>query len=286
MAVALALTAAPPPSIVQIPVTITDSLGRSFNGLDAGDIAVYEDNVRQKIVSFGRSDTPLSIGIVLDTSASMGNALERSVLAANGLLKTLNSGDEAFLVEVSDRPQLTVAFTHRQGDIQARLASAQPVGRTALLDAIYLALSTMEKAANPRKALIVISDGLDHGSVYTAAEVGNQVRRADVLIFGIGVRDSSGPRARSPEDLAGPEALRSLSEPTGGRLFTAEASGDMADVAAKIGIELRNEYVVGYTSENQARDGKYRKIQVKLVHPRGAPALHAYWRTGYFAPTQ
>jgi len=147
--------------VVLVPVTVTDPMNRFVTGLDQDAFEVYEDKVKQKIVSFGSEDSPLSVGIVFDTSASMGNKLERSRLSVAEFFKTANPEDEAFLVEFNDRPQLVVPLTHNLEDIQNRLTFTQSKGRTALLDGIYLALQTMKKARNPRKALIVISDGGD-----------------------------------------------------------------------------------------------------------------------------
>ena len=271
---------------VLVPVTVTDPINRFVTDLDQDVFEIYEDKIKQTIVSFGSEDAPLSIGIVFDTSASMGAKLERSRLSVAEFFKTANPEDEAFLVEFSDRPQLVVPMTHNLEEIQNRLTFTQSKGRTALLDGIYLALNTMKKARNPRKALIVISDGGDNSSRYTSTEVKNLVREADVQIYGIGIYESGGGRGRTPEELSGPEMLRDLSEPTGGRHFVVENMDLLPDVAAKIGIELRNQYIVGYSPTNQARDGKYRKITVKLVPQRGLPTLHASWRTGYFAPTQ
>jgi VWFA-related protein len=271
--------------VVLVPVTVTDPMNRFVTGLDQDSFEIYEDKVKQKIVSFGSEDAPLSVGIVFDTSASMGNKLERSRLSVAEFFKTANPEDEAFLVEFNDRPQLVVPLTHNLEEIQNRLTFTQSKGRTALLDGVYLALQTMKKARNPRKALIVISDGGDNSSRYTATEVRNLVREADVQIYGIGIYESGAARGRTPEELSGPEMLRDLSEPTGGRHFVVDNLADLPDVAAKIGIELRNQYVVGYSPSNEARDGKYRKIQVKIIQPRGLPTLHAFWRTGRFAPT-
>jgi VWFA-related protein len=268
-----------------VPVTVTDPLNRFVTGLEQESFEVYEDKVKQTIVSFGSEDAPLSIGIVFDTSASMGNKLERSRLSVAEFFKTANPEDEAFLVEFNDRPQLVVPMTHNLEDIQNQLTFTQSKGRTALLDGVYLALSTMKKARNPRKALIVISDGGDNNSRYTVSEVKNLVREADVQIYGIGIYESGANRGRTPEELTGPEMLSDLAEPTGGRHFVVENLSELPDVAAKIGIELRNQYVVGYSPSNQVRDGKYRKISVKLIQPRGLPTLHANFRTGYYAPT-
>jgi VWFA-related protein len=272
-------------NVVLVPVTVTDPLNRFVTGLDQDAFEVYEDKIKQKIVSFGSEDAPLSIGIVFDTSGSMGNKLERSRLSVAEFFKTANPEDEAFLVEFADRPQLVVPMTHNLEEIQNRLTFTQSKGRTALLDGVYLALNTMKKARNPRKALIVISDGGDNSSRYTATEVKNLVKEADVQIYGVGIYESGSRRSLTPEELSGPEMLRDLSEPTGGRHFVVEDINNLADVAAKIGIELRNQYVIGYSPSNETRDGKYRKILVKIIQPRGLPALHAFWRIGRFAPT-
>jgi Ca-activated chloride channel family protein len=269
-------------NVVLVPVTVTDPLNRFVTGLDQDTFEVYEDKVKQKIVSFGSEDAPLSIGILFDTSGSMGAKLERSRLSVAEFFKTANPEDEAFLVEFNDRPRLSVPFTHNLEEIQNRLVFVQSKGQTALFDSVYLALATMKKARNPRKALILITDGGDNNSRYTQTEVRNLVKEADVQIYAIGIYGGG----RTPEELSGPELLRDLSEPTGGRHFVVGDLSELPDVAAKIGVELRNQYVLGYTPGNMTRDGKYRKIAVKLVQPRGLPALHAFWRTGYFAPTQ
>ena len=273
-------------NLVLIPVTVTDPLNRFVTGLDQDSFKAFEDKVEQKIVSFGSEDAPLSIGIVFDTSGSMGPKLEKSRQAVSEFFKTANPEDEAFLVEFSDRPELATPFTHNLEEIQNRLTFTQSKGRTALLDGIYLALHTMKKAHNPRKALIVISDGGDNSSRYTESEIKNLVKEADVQIYAIGIYEPMSARGRSPEELSGPGLLTDVSEPTGGRHFIVENLNELPDVAAKIGIELRNQYVLGYNPSNQARDGKYRKVNVKLVQPRGLPPLHAFWRTGYYAPTQ
>jgi VWFA-related protein len=271
-------TAASNQTMVVVPVTVTDPLGRFFTGLDQSAFEVYEDNVRQTILSFGSEDAPASIGIVFDTSASMAEELEPSERSVAEFFRTLNPEDEAFLVEFNDRPQVVVPLTHNLNDIQNALKSAQPKGRTALRDGVYLALTEMAKAHNPHKALIVISDGVDNSSRYNPPEVINLVRESDVQIYSIGIY---GTRL----DLSGSEMLRAVSEPTGGRHFDILNLAELRDVVAKIGIELRDQYVIGYRPANQARDGKFRKVQVKIIQPRGVPTLHPFWRAGYFAPT-
>ena len=273
-------------NVVLIPVTVTDPLNRFVTGLEQDSFKIFEDKTEQKLVSFGSEDAPLSIGIVFDTSGSMGPKLDKSRQAVSEFFKTANPEDEAFLVVFNDRPELVTPLTHNLEEIQNRLTFTQSKGRTALLDGILLGLHTMKKAHNPRKALVVISDGGDNSSRYTESEIKNLVKESDVQIYAIGIYEPVQSRGRTPEELAGPGLLTDVSEPTGGRHFVVENLNELPDVAAKIGIELRNQYVLGYSPTNQVRDGKYRKVSVKLVQPRGLPPLHAFWRTGYYAPTQ
>jgi VWFA-related protein len=149
-----------------------------------------------------------------------------------------------------------------------------------------MAMSQMKKAHNPRKAILIISDGGDNSSRYTETEVRNAVREADVQIYAIGIFEPVSARGRTTEELNGPGLLTEISEQTGGRHFAVDNLAELPDVAAKIGIELRNEYVIGYSPKNLARDGKYRRVQVKLVKTAGLPPLKAMFRTGYYAPTQ
>jgi len=151
---------------------------------------------------------------------------------------------------------------------------------------VKLAMNQMKKAHNPRKAIIILSDGGDNSSRYTESEVKNAVREADVQVYAIGIFEPIGGRGRTAEEMAGPGLLNELAESTGGRHFPVENVNELPDIAAKIGIELRNQYVLGYTPTNQTKDGKYRKVQVKLKQPRGLPPLKAFYRLGYYAPTQ
>lgn len=268
-------------TVVLVPVNVTDRLNRFITSLEQSDFQVLEDGVPQRIVSFGSQDAALSIGIVADTSGSMGAGLLVSRRAIVELFKAANPEDEAFLIEFNDRPGLLVPFTHNLSEIQNRMLSTRSNGSTALLDGVTLAIQTMKKARNPRKAIIVITDGGDNHSRYTFQEVINRVSEADVQIYAVGVFGAFD----SPEQRDGPHLLSALSEPTGGHHFVASVQ-ELPDIAAKIGIELRNEYLIGYQPSNQARDGKYRKITVKVTPPKGLPKLSAYWRRGYYAPTQ
>jgi Ca-activated chloride channel family protein len=273
-------------TVVLIPVTVTDPLNRLVTGLEKENFKISEDKVEQTIRQFSSEDAPLSVGLVFDMSGSMSNKMEKSRQAVAEFLKTMNPDDEAFLVQFSDRAELAIGFTRRPEEIQNKLTFTQPKGRTALLDAVYMALHTMKKAHNSRKALLIISDGGDNNSRYTETEIKNLVREADVEIYAIGIYEPVSSRGRTAEELTGPGLLSDISEQTGGRAFGVENLTELPDIAAKIGLELRNQYILGYSPSNQEHDGKYRKVKVTLYQPKSLPPLRAFWRLGYYAPTR
>jgi VWFA-related protein len=273
-------------TVVEIPVTVTDPLNRFVTGLEREHFRIFEDKIEQKVSYFSSEDRPIAIGIVFDTSGSMGSKLQKSRQAVAQLMKTANPEDEFFLVQFNERPELAISFTRDVEEVQNRLTFVQSKGRTALLDGVYLAVNEMKKAHNPRKALVIISDGGDNSSRYTESEIKNLVREADVQIYAIGIFEPSSSRGRTAEELSGPGLLSEVSEQTGGRHFPVENLNELPDIAAKIGIELHNQYVLGYAPSNVEKDGKYRHVQVKLVQPKGLPPLRAFWRLGYYAPLQ
>ena len=267
--------------LVLVPVTITDPMNRLVTGLEQDDFYVYENNAQQKIKSFSCEDAPVSIGIIMDLSGSMTSKLIRARDSILQFMKTSNPQDEFFVIGFNDRPELIEDFTSSVEDIEARLATIRAGHRTALLDAIYFGVDKMKTARNERKALLVVSDGGDNRSRYTEAEVRSQVRESDVQIYSIGIFD---PYAPTDEERLGPVLLNELSEETGGRLFSVDDVNEMGDIAVKISTELRNQYVLGFSPQNLQRDGKWRKVKVKLVPPPGLPPLTVHARTGYYAP--
>jgi VWFA-related protein len=272
-------------NLVVIPVSVTDSLNRFVLGLRKGDFRLFDDGVEQPIAHFSGEDIPLSVGLAFDTSGSMDYKMTTSRDAATLFLSTLNADDEAFLVEFNDKVDLSVGFTGDAGQLRSALQKAQPGGLTALLDAVKLALSEMKKAKNPRKAIVIVSDGGDNHSSYTAAQIEALVREADVEIYAMGVFDPVLSLALAPEEISGPRLLSEIATQTGGRAFSAALPSDLPSVAARIAIELRNQYVLSYYPKNQARDGKYHTVEVKLAQPPGVPPLRTHWRQGYYAPS-
>jgi len=271
-------------NLVVIPVSVTDSLNRFVLGLRKEDFHLLDDGVEQPIAHFSGEDVPLSIGLAFDISGSMEFKLSTSRYAATVFLKTLNPQDEAFLVEFNEKVELPVAFTAHPEEIRAALQNAQPGGLTALLDAVKFSLNEMKKAKNPRKAIVIVSDGGDNHSTYTAAQIEALVRQADVEIYAMGVFDPIFSLGLAPEEVSGPRLLSEIATQTGGRAVAASLSSDLPSVAARIAIELRNQYVLAYYPKEQARDGKYHTVELKLTQPPGVPALKSHWRQGYYAP--
>ena len=273
-------------TLVQINVTVTTPLNQVVTGMEKEHFRLFEDKVEQRILTFSSEEAPVGVGLVFDISGSMGSKLHKSRQAAAQFFKTANPEDEFFLVQFNEQPQLLVPFTTNSEEIQNRLAFTQAKGRTALLDGVYLAMNEMKRCRNPRRALLILSDGGDNSSRYTESEIRNAVREADVQIYAIGIFEPVAARGRTAEELSGPSLLSDLAEQTGGRHFPVENINDLPDIATKIGIELRSQYLLGYTPTNVLRDGKYLRVEVKLVQPRGLPPLRAYFRMGYYAPTQ
>ena len=270
-------------SMVLVPVTITDPMNRLVTGLDKENFQVFENKEAQEVRTFSSEDAPVSIGVIFDMSGSMSSKIERAREAVIEFFKTANPQDEFFLIAFADKPEEVSDFTSSVEDIQGKLVYTVPKGRTALLDAIYLGISKMRQAKYTKKALLIISDGGDNHSRYTEGEIKSMVKEADVMIYAIGIYDHYFP---TEEERLGPALLGEITELTGGRAFTIDNPNDLGDVATKIGIELRNQYVLGYRPKNPGHDGKWRKIKVKLIPPKGLPPLRVYAKTGYYAPSE
>jgi Ca-activated chloride channel family protein len=266
-------------------VTVTDPYNRLVTGLDPDNFRVFEDNIEQEVVTFSSEDVPISIGVIFDFSGSMANKIGKAREAAVQFFKTANPQDEFFLVSFYERAELTSAFTNSVEDLQSRMMLTAPKGRTALLDAIYLGLSQMRGARNGKRALLILSDGGDNHSRYNESDIKRLVKEADTQLYAIGIFDPLGYRNRTPEELNGPSLLSEVTEMTGGRVFAVENLNELPDIASKIGMELRNQYVLGYRPSNKAHDARWRKIKIKLRAPKGLPPLNVYSKTGYYAPS-
>jgi Ca-activated chloride channel family protein len=267
-------------NLVLIPVSVTDPRNHPVLGLTSDKFRVFEGKAEQKVLQLSSDDAPLSLGIVFDTSGSMAGKLPKAREAVAEFLKSANPGDEFFLVNFNSTAQLALPFTSNADEIETRLTFANSKGRTALLDAIYMALHYMKRARNPRKALLVISDGGDNDSRFNERETRKMVQETDVWIYAIGIYPR-GLQAYPEEERGGPKLLTDIAEESGGRHFAVHNPSELPEAAAKIGIELRNQYILAYSPAQIEADGKYRRVQVKMVEQRN---LHLSWRPGYYAP--
>jgi Ca-activated chloride channel family protein len=266
--------------LVLVPVSVTDQMQRVVTGLSRDNFEVFEDKTPQTIHYFSSEDVPVSLGIILDVSGSMSDKMERLREAVNQFCDSANPQDEFFMIVFSDEPRLATDFTTNPEDLKKELVFTQPKGRTSLLDAIYMGLHKMKDARYGKKALLIISDGGDNHSRYGEREVKAMAKESDVMIYSIGLFDRYVP---TQEEMRGPSLLSDIAEPTGGRAFTIDNPNAMPNVAQHIGMELRTQYVLAYRPKEGPRDGKWRRIKVRLRLPRKFAFLQAHARTGYYA---
>jgi Ca-activated chloride channel homolog len=268
--------------LVLVPVTVTDRRGAAINGLGPEQFTVFEDKVRQRIVSFGAEDGRCSIGIVLDLSGSMRNNLALAKEVVQRLVTQAGGGDEMFLLTVSSRPETVSDFTVCPDALSAKVRPASAEGWTALTDTVFLGLERIQAARTPRKAIVVVSDGMDNHSRYAAADLLRSAMEADTQIYTVGLTDIAA--FQKPIEVAeqrnGVVFLRDLASQTGGLYFGVTGRADAGSAAENIGLAIRNRYVIGYYPGRQGPRGKWRKIQVKLDVPGAAVTA----RSGYYAP--
>jgi len=270
-------------NLVLVPVSVTDDMQRLVVGLASSNFQIFEGKKPQRIQHFSSEDAPVSVGIVVDTSGSMRDKMDRVREAVTQFCEAANPQDEFFIITFSDQPHLAADFTHEPGDIEKELLFTESKGRTSLLDAVYLGLEKMHDAKYARKALLIISDGGDNHSRYGERVVKSAVKESDVMIYAIGIFDRN---FSTQEEMLGPALLTDITQPTGGRAFVLENPNDMPEVAHRIGTELRTQYVLAYSPEDVPRDGKWHKINVKLKLPHQLAFLRLRAKTGYYAHGQ
>ncbi len=268
--------------LVLVPVTVTDRFNRMVTGLNKHDFSLLEEQQPQTIRYFSSEDTPISLGVVLDLSGTMKNKIELARDAAIEFFESANPKDDYFVVSFADAPMLLADSTTSIGTIRDRLAQAKPAGKTALLDAIYMAVTKMRRAKHSRHALLVISDGGDNHSRFTAREIKKLVEEEDVEIYGIGI---FGGFFKSSEEWEGKKLMTQITEATGGRVVTLKDPRKLPEIAAQISMELRNQYVLGYRPAGN-KPGAWRNIQVKLTQAANREELRVHSKKGYQGPEE
>jgi len=240
-------------------------------GLRKRDFRLLEDGIEQNLSDFFIEDGPISIGVILDVSASVKNKLGEFQRAVSEFLRLSSRDDEFFLATFRDQPELVQGFTTDPQDIESELAVVQPRGWTALYDAMMLGIHHMKRASRNRRVLLVLSDGGDNNSRYNERELKDLVREADVRIFSISVQSHT-------------PALDKLAAESGGHAYRVHKLDELPEAVAKLSEEAHAEYVLGFTPPERQRDGKYHTVKVEVLQPAGEPRLQVSWRHGYYGP--
>ncbi len=260
--------------LVTLTVTVHDNWGRLVSNLTKKHFQAFEDKVEQEIVFFSDTDAPASIGIIYDISGSMSSekiALSRRALER--FILTSHPSDEYSVIAFNDKVRLVADRTRDPNVVLNSLSLIKTGGNTALYDAVYLGLDRVTRGAHKKRALIVISDGLDNSSRYSYSEMRRHLKEADVVIYSVGIYGN---------EVEGHPVLKQLSNATGGTAFFA-SDGTLDELFERIALEIRQQYSIGYIPKDFQLDGKWRRLKLKITPPRGMPRLSVRTREGYFA---
>jgi Ca-activated chloride channel homolog len=267
--------------LVVVSATVLDKEGGFVEGLDSGRFVIFEDGKRQRIDLFSHEDTPVSVGVIIDNSASMGPKIGEVVAATIAFAKSSHPEDELFTLSFNDRVQAHEPLKNRAfllaSDVAAlehAVSSLRPEGRTALYDAVMAGLDRLDEGSRSRKVLIVMSDGGDNASRATIDQVLERARRSGATIYTIGLFDPGDPDAN-------PGVLKSLAQATGGARYLPRSAGPLLLACKQIARDIRSGYTIAF--EPSKRDGRYHQIQVHVDRANG-PRLAVRTRPGYFAP--
>jgi VWFA-related protein len=274
-----------PTEMVQLDVKVTDQNGRPVAGLTKNDFVVYEGKVSQSIESVSSEEAPVSMGLAIDTSGSMQAKLYTVSEAARGLIRQMRSDDEAFIVQFKTEADLLQEFTSNRRELEAALGNLYTSGGTALLDAIIATADhAQEKGKRRRKALVVITDGLDKNSSAKEKKVAEVMKQDEVQVYLVGFVDeenSGGFFGGSPAKTA-KELLTRLAEDSGGRAFFPTDVKETPAIAAQIAKDLRTQYVISYYPNHDMRDGLFHTVRVMANHGDNRKLI-ARTRQGYYA---
>jgi Ca-activated chloride channel family protein len=270
-------------NLVLVPVTITDAWNRLVMGLRRENFTLLEDGKEQEIQYFSSQDAPISACVIFDTSESMKNKVSLARNAVEEFVLNSSPQDEFCLITFADRPKFLVGFGDPIDSILDKLALAEPSGRTALFDAIYMGVHELRNAHNPRKVLLILSDGEDNRSRYTAREITDLVMESDLQVYSIGIFEGWYPFS-GPENTRGARLLRTMAEYSGGGSMILTDKRELEDAARVLNLQMRNQYLLGYRPANETRDGRWHEIEVKVKRPPNASPLHVATKSGYYAP--
>lgn len=270
--------------MVSLNVTVMDQQNHYLTDLEAKDFTVVEDGARQQITYFNRTSLPIALSLLIDSSASMEQRMTVAQDAAIGFVKKLRSQDLAQVVDFDTRVEILEDFTSDASALEQAIRETQAGGSTSLHNALYISLKELAKVRAKsdddvrRRAVVLLSDGEDTSSLVTYEEVLDLAKRSATTIYTIGLqsRDSGLSKGFREAEFV----LRHLAEDTGGRAFFPQRADDLAGIYGVIADELASQYVLGYASTNQKRDGAWRRLNVQ-VNRQGTTART---KRGYFAP--
>jgi len=267
-------------NMVLLSATVVDRRNSLVSGLGKENFQIYEDGALQQIKDFTHQDIPVTAGIVVDNSGSMGQKRSDVIAAALAFAQLSNPQDQIFVVNFNEHVSLGLPadtpFTDRKDQLQLALSRIQPAGQTSLYDAIAVALDHLQQGNSDKKVLIVISDGGDNTSKHTLAQVIGKARQSSAIIYAIGIYDDQDPDQK-------PDVLRRFANQTGGEAFFPESSRDIPSICEGIAHDIRNQYTLTYVPMIASQDGRYRAIQVK-ASTRGRGRLSVRTRAGYSVP--
>lgn len=263
--------------LVVLNVSVFDKDGKIIKDLGKGAFKVYENGEKQTVSTFRQEDVPISLGLIIDTSASMTDKRDRVASAALAMVKASNPQDEVFIINFNEAAVLAREFTNNTKDLENALRNLEPKGETAMRDALLLGIEHLRhRAHKDKKVLLVVTDGEDNSSMETQAHLVEVAQQNDVIIYAIGLLG-----AEEPESAArARKQLSELTQQTGGQSWFPNDVAEIANITPAIAHEIRNQYILTYTPTNLAADGTFRKIRVDV----DVPGAVVRTRSGYYAP--
>lgn len=270
--------------LVSLNVTVTDPNGRYVTDLARADFQVFEDGAKQDLVFFSRTQQPISLAILLDTSASMEERMNIAQEAAIGFARQLRTEDEASVIDFDNQVRILAPFTSDAATLEAAIRQTRANGSTSLYNAIYISLRELKKTRATstedirRQAIVVLSDGDDTSSLMPYEDVLEVAKRSETAIYAIGLRQGEQGRREFKE---AEFVLRQLSQETGGRAFFPSDARDLPKIYQTISEELSNQYSLAYSSSNPLRNGAWRRIVVRVDREN----VTARTKQGYYAPS-
>ena len=270
--------------LVSLNVTVTDGSGRYATDLTEPDFQVFEDGALQRLTFFSRTQQPISLALLLDTSASMEERMGIAQEAAIGFTRQLHKEDEAEVVDFDSQVRILQNFTNDSASLEKAIRQTTAAGSTSLYNALYIALKDLkrvkaEKASDIRRqAIVLLSDGDDTSSLIEFDQVLDLAKRSETVIYSIGLRQGEIARREFKE---AEFVLKQLSTETGGKAFFPTDARELPKIYQSIWDELSSQYAIAYSSTNPKRDGAWRRIQVRVMKP----GLTARTKQGYYGPT-